>query len=72
MIDQATIDELTTLYADSRMSAENFTEACKAQAEQHKISKGALRRFIAAKHKDKLDTLNGEAQDLATLLEEIA
>ena len=54
------------------MSAESFTEACKDQAEKHKISKGALRRFIAAKHKDKLDTLNGEAQDLATLLEEIA
>jgi hypothetical protein len=72
MIDQSTVDELATLYADARMSAENFTEACAAQAEKHQLSKGALRRFIAAKHKDKLDSLNGEAQDLATLLEEIA
>ena len=72
MIDQATIDELAELYAASRGAAEAFSTAVAAQAEKHDISKSALRRFIAAKYADKLYTLNGEAEDLAKLLEEIA
>ena len=33
------------------------------------ISKGALRRFVCAKEADKLEGLDSEAADLATLLE---
>ena len=72
MISQAVIDELTELYAASRGASETFSTAVSAQAEKHEIRKTALRRFIAAKYADKLYTLNGEAEDLAKLLEEIA
>ncbi len=65
----ATIEELCVLRADARQSAENFTVAIAEQAEAHGISKGALRRFVCAKEADKLEGLDSEAADLATLLE---
>lgn len=65
----AIIEELCVLRADARQSAENFTLAIAEQAEHHGISKGALRRFVCAKEADKLDGLDSEATDLATLLE---
>jgi hypothetical protein len=69
MIDKATIDELVTLRADARLSAENFSEAIKAQAEKHEITKGALRRYICALEKDALESLSDEQSDLEALLE---
>jgi hypothetical protein len=68
MIDKATIDELVTLRADARLSAENFSEAIKAQAEAHEIAKGALRRYICAREKGSMETLNEEQADLESLL----
>jgi hypothetical protein len=71
-IETAVIDELVTLRADARMSAESFTEAVKEQSEKAGISKGALRRYVCALEKDKLDSLDAEASDLANLLEKRA
>jgi hypothetical protein len=68
-IEKATIDELVTLRADARMSAEAFTEAVKEQSEKAGISKGALRRYVCALEKGALDSLDAEASDLANLLE---
>lgn len=52
-----------------RGEVQNFTLAIAEQAEHHGISKGALRRFVCAKEADKLEGLDSEATDLATLLE---
>ena len=68
-IPQATIDELVTLRSDARQSAEAFTEAVAAQAEQYDIPKGALRRYVCAKEKDDLSKLDAEADALATILD---
>lgn len=63
------IDELVTLRADARLAAESFTEAVAAQSERTGISKSALRRYICAKERDSLESLNTEKDDLETLLE---
>jgi len=63
------IDFLVSLRSDARMAAETFTEAIAAQAEKTGISKSALRRYICAKEKDALESLNTEKDDLETLLE---
>ena len=68
-IPKATIEELTTLRANARMSAETFTEAVREQAEKYDIPKGALRRYVCAKEKDDLSKLDAEADALATLLD---
>lgn len=68
-ITKATIDELMTLRANARMSAETFTEAVKEQAEKHSVSKGALRRYVCALEKDEIEKLDAEASDLAVLLD---
>ena len=66
---QEHIDELVQLRASARLAAEDFTEAVKAAADSHEISKGALRRYISAKEKDKLADLDDESTALAALLE---
>lgn len=65
----AHIEELVTLRADVRLAAESFTEAISITAGKAGISKSALRRYICAKEKDALDSLNTEKDDLETLLE---
>jgi hypothetical protein len=72
MIDKATINELVSLRSDARMSAENFTEALKEQAEKHLIAKGALRRYVCALEKDALEALDAEQSDIANLMEKAA
>jgi hypothetical protein len=69
MISADVLDELVTLRADARLAAESFTLAIAEQSEKAEISKSALRRYVCAKEAGKLDTLNGEAEDLASLLE---
>ena len=65
----AIIEELCMLRADARQSAENFTVAIAEQAERHSLGKGALRRFVCAKEAGKLEELDAEAEQIATLLE---
>ena len=70
MLTKDHIDELVTLRAEARMSAENFSEAIADAAKNHDMPKGALRRYICAKEKDKLAELNEEADALASMLED--
>ncbi len=64
----ATIEELCALRADARRSTETFTMAIAEQAKANGLGKGALRRFVCAKEAGKLEGLDSEATDLATLL----
>jgi len=68
-LSQEHIDELVQLRASARLAAEDFTEAVKAAAEKHEIPKGALRRYIQAREKDKIADLDDESTALAALLE---
>lgn len=63
------IDELVQLRASARLAAEDFTEAVRAVALSHEIPKGALRRYIQAREKDKMQDLDDESTALAALLE---
>lgn len=63
------IDELVQLRASARLAAEDFTEAVKAAAESHEIPKGALRRYIQAREKDKMQDLDAESAALMALIE---
>ena len=67
-IDKSTIDELVALRSDAVMSASSFSEAIKEQAESLNISRGALRRFICAREKGDLLSLDTESEDIAKLL----
>ena len=66
------IDELVQLRASARLAAEDFSEAIKTLAEKHELNKSALRRFIVAKEKDKLDDLDNESDAIAALLSKVS
>ena len=65
----AHIEELCTLRADAKLSAQTFSEAIAAQSEKCSISRSALRKYICARVDDKLEALDTEASDLSHLLE---
>lgn len=69
---QAHIEELCTLRADAKLSAQTFSEAIQAQAEKCGLSRSALRKYICARVDDRLDALDTEASDLTHLLLETA
>jgi hypothetical protein len=67
-ISKETIDELVALRTKQRMANEDYTLALKTQADEHQLSKTALRQYINALENDEVDKLSGTADDLATLL----
>lgn len=63
------IEELRQAYRSASDFALAFGEACKAQAELHKVAPKALRRYISALEADKVKDAEKEADDLARLIE---
>lgn len=63
------IEELRTAHRVASDYALAFNDACKAQAEKHKVAPKALRRYIAALEADKLKDAEKEADDLARLID---
>lgn len=70
MIDKATLNELVNLRTKQVIASEALTEALKEQAEERKISKTALRQYVAALEKGEVDKLQVTSSDLAKLIEE--
>lgn len=70
MIDKATLNELVNLRTKQVIASEALTDALKEQAEEHKISKTALRQYVAALEKGEVDKLQVTSSDLAKLIEE--
>jgi hypothetical protein len=67
-IPERVIEELRAACHTAVDYAGAFSDACKAQAEKYKIKPKALRRFIAALEADKVDDVDKETDDLATLI----
>lgn len=63
------IGELRRCYRQSKDYAAALAEALKAQAEKHRISPGALKRYIAALEKDSTEEAEQEAEDLMRLIQ---
>lgn len=70
IIDKAVLNELVNLRTKQVIASEALTEALKEQAEEHKISKTALRQYVAALEKGEVDKLQVTSSDLAKLIEE--
>lgn len=67
------LDELVVLRTKAKDAAANFTEAVKAQAEDHEIGKGALRRFVCAVEmadSEKMAQFEAEIEAIQRLLRE--
>lgn len=62
------IEELRSACHTAVDYAGAFSDACKAQAEKYKIKPGALKRYIKALEGDKLEDVEQETDDLATLI----
>ncbi len=64
------IEELVHCFNVAKDYAGAFRDAVKAQAEKHKLSPSALRKYVAARagDGDKMEALNKEADDLERLL----
>lgn len=67
-MDEKTIEELVRAKMDAKDTAAAFGDAIKEQAKKHKIKKGALRRYIAARADDKLADVRAETAALADLI----
>lgn len=63
------IEELRQFRAVAKDHAQAFSDACKAQAEKHKIPAAALKRYIGALEDDTVEKLDDEARALERLLD---
>ena len=70
IIPDRVIEELRHARTVAKDHAQAYGDACKAQAEKHKIKPGALKRYIAALCDDKLDDVDAETRDLERLIDE--
>lgn len=70
IIDKATLNELVNLRTKQVIASEALTAALTEQAEDKKISKTALRQYVAALEKGEVDKLQVTSSDLAKLIEE--
>ena len=67
-IETAVTDELVALYADVKLSTENYSEAIKAQAKTHSVNEPALKKVIAALYKQDVEKLQSEVDDINSML----
>lgn len=67
------LDELVTLRTKAKDAATSFTEAIKAQAKDHEVGKGALRRFVCAVEtadSEKMAELEAEIEEIQRMIRE--
>lgn len=63
------VEELLSAYRIAKDYATAYSDAAKAQAEKHRVSPGALKRYVSALAGGKVDEVSKEAADLARLIE---
>jgi len=63
------IDELRVLRTAANDASTDFREAIKVQADKHKIKPAALRKYVVALGRDKVDEARAEAADLERLID---
>jgi hypothetical protein len=62
------IEELRRLRTEANEASTDFREAIKVQADKHKVKPAALRRYVIALGRDKVDEAKAEAEDLERLI----
>lgn len=67
-VPERVITELVNAKGTARNLAKAFGDSIKTQAEKYGIKPGALRKYVTARHADKIEEVDAELTDLAKLI----